>query len=169
MRIAQGSPYDLMGEISSFLEVVEKNVSEFYYISNIDTSTLSEDSLPLDSVYTVDTPKDLINIMSAFRKDLFVSVTLPLLALGIVAFSAIGGSFVYTNSSFNRLDDHSRQSLAAISEVTKAQAVSAEQLSGLIKAQQDTNSKLDNIGTQLGAIATGFEVLKSHQPSKPSS
>lgn len=103
MRIAQGSPtfYDFMGEVSSLLEVVERNVSGFYYISNVDTSTLSEESLPLDSVYTVSTPKDLITIMSAFRKDLFVSITLPVLIAAIASVSVGWAAYAHIDTKLD--------------------------------------------------------------------
>jgi hypothetical protein len=90
-----------MGEVSSLLEVVERNVSGFYYISNVDTSTLSEESLPLDSVYTVSTPKDLITIMSAFRKDLFVSITLPVLIAAIASVSVGWAAYAHIDTKLD--------------------------------------------------------------------
>ncbi|CRM05121.1 hypothetical protein [Pseudomonas sp. 28 E 9] len=121
MRIAQGSPYDLMGEISSFLEVVEKNVSGFYYISNIDTSTLSEDSLPLDAVYTVDTPKDLITIMSAFRKDLFMSVTLPLLGSAVGALALVWAAYTHIDSKLDAVRSDASSSLDHLGDTLRVE------------------------------------------------
>ncbi|MNJ81359.1 hypothetical protein D3C77_801370 [compost metagenome] len=43
--------------------------------------------------------------MSAFRKDLFVTITLPLLGMGAAVLAVVGGSFAYTWSSYTRLDD----------------------------------------------------------------
>lgn len=56
-------------------------------------------------VYTVTKPTQRLNLMSAFRKDLFVSVTLPLLALGVPIVLSIGGAFLWTWMSYSRLDD----------------------------------------------------------------
>lgn len=115
------------------------------------------------SAYSVNSAKGLVTIMSAFRKDLFVSVTLPLLGLGALVFTVIGGSFLYTNSSYNRLDDFSRQSQTAIADHARAQAVTAEQLSNLTKSLQETNSKLDKIGDQIGTLSTSLEVFRASQ------
>uniref|UniRef100_A0AAU6W4I5 Methyl-accepting chemotaxis protein n=1 Tax=Pseudomonas phage Aurca01 TaxID=3138527 RepID=A0AAU6W4I5_9VIRU len=121
-----------------------------------------------DEVYSNLIVREQLSIMSAFRKDLFVSITLPVLGLGVLMFGAIGGSFLYTNSSFLRLDDHSRALQVSLSEVTKAQAVSAEQTSAMVKAQEATNSKLDKVIDQLGSVSSGLEVLKSQRSNPPS-
>lgn len=138
---------------------------DYLPIENVDTS---EPVMDLDAVYTEAYSHGKITIMTAFRKDLFVSITLPILGLGVIMFGAIAGSFAYTYSSFNRLDDHSKALQLSVSDVNKAQAVTAEQTSAMVKAQEATNSKLDKVVDQLGAVSTSLEVLKS-QRSTPSS
>lgn len=164
MRIAHNSPalFDFMGEISSLMDVVERNVADFSYIANVDTSKLSDKSVPLDSVYTRAQAHGKITIMSIFRKDLFLSVTLPVCAV-------VCGAYVFTWTSFTRVDDANKAILQSISEQVKSQAVSTEQISNLTKLQQDTNSKLDKVADQLGTLNTSLEVFKESQKQRPES
>ncbi|WP_157811425.1 hypothetical protein [Pseudomonas qingdaonensis] len=118
-------------------------------------------------VYTPGHIHGRITVMSAFRKDLFVSVTLPILGLGVLVFGAIAGSFVYTNSSFTRLDDHSRAALASMADLSKAQGVTNEQIASMVKAQQETNTKLEKIGDTLGSLDKAVEVLRVTQKVPP--
>lgn len=150
-----------------------KPSSYFLPVDNVDASEPAPFS---DAVYSESSTQGKLSIMSAFRKDLFVSVTLPLLALGVIAFGAIGASFSYTNSSFLRLDDHGRQNQASIADLVRAQAVTTEQISSLVKGQQDantkldtSNSKLDKISDQLGSLNTALEVLKAGKKQNPES
>ncbi|MDU8420256.1 hypothetical protein RYA60_18525 [Pseudomonas syringae] len=162
--------YDLMEDRPASKGADCPPLSFFVITENIDVS-LNEQGYKDDSaayVYTHNRTHGRITIMSAFRKDLFVSITLPVLGLGVLMFGAIGGSFLYTNSSFLRLDDHSRALQASISEVTKAQAVTAEQTSAMVRAQEATNSKLDKVIDQLGSVSSGLEVLKSQRSNPPS-
>ncbi len=168
-----------------FMEYSEEIVSssssssatnDYFFIDNLDPSRPAVPMLDTGVVYTEAYSHGKITIMSAFRKDLFVSVTLPILALGALAFGAIGGSFLYTNSSFTRLDDHTIQLRKDMSEVVKIQAVNAQQISALEKAQQETNSKLDGtnskldkISDQLSGLATSMEVFKASQKQRPDS
>jgi hypothetical protein len=110
-----------MGEFSSFLEVVEKNVGGFYYISNIDPSSMSEDSLPLDRVYTADTPKDLITIMSAFRKDLFMSVTLPLLGSAVGALALVWAAYTHIDSKLDAVRSDASNSLDHLGDTLRVE------------------------------------------------
>jgi hypothetical protein len=82
-----------------------RSVSYFYVTENLDTSTQVETSKLLGSVYTDHINREALNLMSAFRKDLFVSVTLPLLGLGVVVLGILCASFAFTWNSYARLDD----------------------------------------------------------------
>jgi len=96
----------------------------FWEVENVDTSRPAE-PLPADEqVYTPESAEGSINIMSAFRKDLFVSITLPIL-LAAVAASALGwGAYAHldlkldsakaeASSGVDHLGDTLRQELRA--------------------------------------------------------
>lgn len=153
--------YELMeDQLSSITEIAEKHINGFYYVENVDPSTLSKKSVPLDTVYPAQNVEARITIMSIFRKDLFVSITLPVCVV-------VCGAYAFTWSSFTRVDDANRSILQSVHEQGKLQAVSAEQIGSLKKVQEDSNSKLETISGQLGQIATSLEIMKSNQKISP--
>lgn len=152
------SPRDMTG---FFTEIMNRTGEV-----EVDSLAVADEGLVDAQDYTQAYIHGRITLMSAFRKDLFISVTLPILALGALAFAAIGGSFAYTNSSFNRLDDHSRSALTSMGQLEKMQGITNEQIASMIKAQEATNQKLEKIAETLGSLDKSVEVLKVSQ-AKP--
>ncbi|EMO5081818.1 hypothetical protein [Pseudomonas aeruginosa] len=113
--------------------------------------------------------KEAVTIMAAFRKDLFVSVTLPILGLGVVLLGIVGGAYAYTWSAFTRLDDAAISMRESASKMAEAQAASAQQLSALADAQKDSNAKLDKVSEQLNQMNGTLLVLKTRADMKDSS
>ncbi|MCE1084595.1 hypothetical protein LU642_28850 [Pseudomonas asiatica] len=135
----------------------------------VEAVAMDDEGFADSEVYTQAYIHGRITVMSAFRKDLFISVTLPLLGLGALVFTAIGGSFIYTNSSFTRLDDHSRSALTSMAQLEKAQGITNEQIASMVKAQEVTNQKLEKIADTLGSLDKAVEVLKVSQKAAPDS
>lgn len=102
-------PFDFYDFMDDQLDAVVRRTSKtagfFYVTENVDTSTQVDTPKLLGAVYTDLTNREALNLMSAFRKDLFVSVTLPLLGLGVVVLGVLCASFAFTWSSYTRLDD----------------------------------------------------------------
>jgi len=114
--------YDLMdrGQVADG-ETARRYGSDYLPIDNVDTS---EPVLALGPVYTEILIKENVTIMSAFRKDLFVTITLPVLlaalgsvALGLTAYTHIDTKLdaakAEASSGLDHLGDTLRQELRA--------------------------------------------------------
>jgi len=113
--------------------------------------------------------KEAVTIMAVFRKDLFISVTLPILAMGAALLAAIGGAYAYTWSAFTRLDDAALSIRESASKMAEVQAASAQQLSALADGQKDSNAKLDRVTEQLNQMNGTLLVLKTRADMRESS
>ncbi|MFJ2526238.1 hypothetical protein ACIOWB_24240 [Pseudomonas capeferrum] len=154
--------YDLIKESG---EAPSRDHASFFFetLNRAAVNDVYETETVIDEgVYTHERIHGKIGFMSIFRKDLFVSITLPVCVV-------VCGAYAFTWTSFTRVDDANRAVLQAVSEQGKFQAVSTEQISNLSKLQQETNAKLDKIGDQLGTLNTSFEVLKAGQKQAPES
>ncbi|WP_430491660.1 hypothetical protein [Pseudomonas fulva] len=126
-------------------------------VEAVEIADPSVDIVAQPEVYTYSSTHGKISLMSIFRKDLFVSVALPVCIV-------VCGAYAFTWTSFTRVDDANRAMLQSISENVKAQAVSGEQISSLSKLQQETNQKLDRVADQLIKLNTSMEVMKASMP-----
>lgn len=99
--------------------------------------------------------REAVTIMSLFRKDLFVSVTLPIVAIAV-------GAYVFTWQSFTRVDDAINVVKDSVGEIAKLQAISTEQLTQLTKGQEKSVEKLDRLAEQLNQVNATLLVVKSH-------
>jgi hypothetical protein len=117
--------YDFMEDQYSTVASVQIIYEKYFFMTdNLDTSLAAEPSLPQLGVYTADTDEGSLNLMSAFRKDLFVSVTLPILGLGALVLGTVGASFAYTWGSYTRLDD----AIGPLETATASLATSSNQI-----------------------------------------
>jgi len=165
MSIAVCEFYDLVDDNDG--EPPARFVDYFFPIANRSSPVQVSDVIQAWELYdraTVYTPSRIhgrITVMSIFRKDLFVSVALPVCIV-------VCGAYAFTWTSFTRVDDANRAMLQSIAENVKAQAVSAEQITGLTKLQQGANDKLDKVADQLVRLNTSLEVIKASNPKPPS-
>jgi len=73
----------------------------FWEVENVDASNSTATSTADELVYTPASTTDSISIMSAFRKDLFVSITLPILIAAVGA-SALGwGAYTHLDTKLD--------------------------------------------------------------------
>ncbi|WP_370601152.1 hypothetical protein [Pseudomonas nitroreducens] len=105
--------------------------------------------------------KEAVTIMAAFRKDLFVSVTLPIIGVGVAFLVLVGGAYAYTWSAFTRLDDAAKEIRSSAASMVSIQAVSTEKLAGLADAHKETAAKLDKVSEQLNQLNATLLVLKA--------
>ncbi len=54
-----------------------------------------------------------------------------------------------------------------MADLSKAQGVTNEQIASMVKAQQETNTKLEKIGDTLGSLDKAVEVLRVTQKVPP--
>ncbi|MBH3440501.1 hypothetical protein [Pseudomonas luteola] len=103
-----------------------------------------------------------VTIMSSFRKDLFVSVTLPLLALGITLFGVSAGAYVY---AYNVSNDASDDIKDLRLEAQKDRDLLSQRLEIMRKETEDgrrsSEQKFDVVISQLNKLTTSMAVLES--------
>jgi hypothetical protein len=100
------------------------------------------------------------------RRDLFIAVTLPLLAMGVAIFVAVGGSYGYTLSASNRLDDSLKALTTLVAEQSKTQAVVNLQISTIEKNSDESSATLKKVVDQLNQLNTTLQVIKSQKEEK---
>jgi hypothetical protein len=108
----------------------------------------------ISQVQVIEPPEDKVTLMSIFRKDLFVSVTLPICFV-------VCGAYAFTWTSFTRVDDANNDILKLIQQQTTNLAVTTGQMSFLAKAQESSSGDLKAISLQLGQISTALEVMQA--------
>ncbi len=116
--------YDLMGSAVDAAKSAMAAAPQYFFVDNLDPSTLTESAVDEGLVYTEAYSHGTVTIMSAFRKDLFISVTLPVLlaalgsvALGLTAYthvdSKLDAAKSEASSGVDHLGDTLRQELRA--------------------------------------------------------
>lgn len=110
--------------------------------------------------------EEILNMSSSARKDLFIAVTLPLLAMGVAIFAAVGGSYAYTLSASNRLDDSLKALTTLVAEQSKTQAVANQQISTIDKNSEESSATLKKVVDQLTQMNTTLQVIKSQKEEK---
>ncbi|WP_412764683.1 hypothetical protein [Pseudomonas sp. NGC7] len=120
------SVYEVLEEAPQLVRQVATRCGAFFVTENFDTSVnapISDEAIRIKiGVYTDAQSEEALSLMAAFRKDLFVTVTLPLLGMGAAVLAVVGASFAYTWSSYTRLDDAVgplESTTAALTENTK--------------------------------------------------
>ncbi|MEK2607820.1 hypothetical protein WLF18_01680 [Pseudomonas shirazensis] len=138
------SVYDVWEDTSPYVKQAATRCSAFFVTENLDTSfsaPISEEALLIKiGVYTGVQSEGALSLMSAFRKDLFVTITLPLLGMGLAVLALLGGSFSYTWSSYTRLDDAIgplETTTAALTENTKQTKALVDEIRQMQKQARD--------------------------------
>lgn len=150
---AQSAPSDIDSVSSTVARVIEIAVAT--------ANAAQIPSVPASLVLS-DLPLARITIMSAFRKDLFISVTLPVLGLLSLFIGISGGAFGYAYA----VSQSAANDLQVLrQEAQKDRDTLAVRLEDLRKATEEarrsSDDKLDRVVTQLSQMNANLMVLSS--------